>query len=365
MKDDKCGVYQIKNKVNGKVYIGSSKHIEQRWKSHIRDLQKGIHHSVHLQNAWNKYGEDAFIFSVLECCEEFERYDLEQKYIDKYESYKEEKGYNIFKNAHVPSNPLQAEQNISNSLKAQNRTGENGSYNKFTENQVIQVINLLQDSNNSFRYIAEETGTNIALVASIKTKDSWTYLTKDIVFPPRSTVNYQRTLSAVDVQEIVQYLLNGKTNREIAEIYNVTPSCINSIRTHKNWKQYTEGLEFPVFDKRNGKINKDDVLDIIDQYNNGKDMHTIANNYNVRYELIWFLLTGRTWKEYSHLITRDSHDNEIRHYSTKLTEEDVRDIIQMYKNGVSVNDINMKYFYVSKTTIRNIINFKSWKHISR
>lgn len=54
------GVYQIYNTVNGKRYIGSSIHIEQRFKEHLRNLRANKHVNAHLQCAWNKYGEQSF-----------------------------------------------------------------------------------------------------------------------------------------------------------------------------------------------------------------------------------------------------------------------------------------------------------------
>ena len=65
-KIHKSGIYQITNKVNGKFYIGSSIQIEIRWKQHINALKKGNHCNKKLQNSWNKYGEQAFEFSILE-----------------------------------------------------------------------------------------------------------------------------------------------------------------------------------------------------------------------------------------------------------------------------------------------------------
>jgi group I intron endonuclease len=62
------GVYKITNKINGHCYIGSAVNIKNRWKGHRSDLSKNKHHSNHLQNAWNKYGADAFEFSVIEYC---------------------------------------------------------------------------------------------------------------------------------------------------------------------------------------------------------------------------------------------------------------------------------------------------------
>ena len=60
------GVYQIYNTVNGKRYIGSSIHIEQRFKEHLRNLRANKHVNAHLQSAWNKYGEHSFVFEEVE-----------------------------------------------------------------------------------------------------------------------------------------------------------------------------------------------------------------------------------------------------------------------------------------------------------
>lgn len=60
------GIYQIRNVVTGKCYIGSSKHIEQRWEEHRTELSLGRHVTRPLQNAWDKYGETSFVFEVLQ-----------------------------------------------------------------------------------------------------------------------------------------------------------------------------------------------------------------------------------------------------------------------------------------------------------
>ncbi len=56
----------IKNRVNGKRYIGESIDIQHRFCQHKNELRKGTHHSERLQKEWNKYGEKAFRFSVVE-----------------------------------------------------------------------------------------------------------------------------------------------------------------------------------------------------------------------------------------------------------------------------------------------------------
>lgn len=61
-----CGIYRILNSTNGKSYIGSSVDIKMRWRQHICDLRKRRHHSISLQRAWDKYGEQSFEFIVIE-----------------------------------------------------------------------------------------------------------------------------------------------------------------------------------------------------------------------------------------------------------------------------------------------------------
>lgn len=64
----KSGIYQIRNTVNGKVYVGQAEDIPARWREHRYDLRMGLHSNSHLQAAYNKYGKAAFEWSVLELC---------------------------------------------------------------------------------------------------------------------------------------------------------------------------------------------------------------------------------------------------------------------------------------------------------
>ena len=78
----KTGVYLITNLSNGKTYVGSSVNIYNRLHEHITLLNNNRAHNKHLQAAWNKYGKDSFVFSVLTYCEPDVRFDLEQYYIN-------------------------------------------------------------------------------------------------------------------------------------------------------------------------------------------------------------------------------------------------------------------------------------------
>ena len=60
------GIYKIINVVNNKFYIGSAVNFSRRKTRHFSELRTGKHNNSKLQNAWNKYGELAFVFVVVE-----------------------------------------------------------------------------------------------------------------------------------------------------------------------------------------------------------------------------------------------------------------------------------------------------------
>lgn len=76
------GIYKIINKINGKYYVGSSKNIGHRWNEHKSELNRNYHKNSYLQNAWNKYGENAFDFIIVENVPENLLLETEQKYLN-------------------------------------------------------------------------------------------------------------------------------------------------------------------------------------------------------------------------------------------------------------------------------------------
>jgi group I intron endonuclease len=60
------GIYKIINVVNNKFYVGSAVDLKRRKSRHFSELRNGKHNNRYLQAAWLKYGEQAFVFVVVE-----------------------------------------------------------------------------------------------------------------------------------------------------------------------------------------------------------------------------------------------------------------------------------------------------------
>lgn len=85
MSKGRSGVYAITNIVNGKVYIGCTVNIKARWHHHRSRLRCNKHRNIYLQRSWDKYGEDAFEFGVLEHVDNLEELHIaEQFWVDIY-----------------------------------------------------------------------------------------------------------------------------------------------------------------------------------------------------------------------------------------------------------------------------------------
>ena len=103
-----------------------------------RRLDGGI--KKHLYSAFNKYGIDKFIFSILEECTKEESIQKEKEYIQKYDSYKN--GYN------------------------ETLGGEDGEVSSLYDSR-YEIINLLKDETKSMKYIAEKYNVTIALICMV------------------------------------------------------------------------------------------------------------------------------------------------------------------------------------------------------
>lgn len=89
------GIYYITNVENGMQYVGESTNIENRVKIHLKQLRGNRHSNPGLQKDFNEYGENAFVFLLLEECGKDDLIDREIFWTEAMDTF--ENGYNISK----------------------------------------------------------------------------------------------------------------------------------------------------------------------------------------------------------------------------------------------------------------------------
>lgn len=104
-------IYKITNKVNGKIYIGSTKKsVKSRWRGHRAEAKKA---KCKFHRAIKKYGHHSFIVEEIYCTKDLTHLsEIEQYFIDFYNCLNDKVGYNsvpVFDGRELISNTMKAE----------------------------------------------------------------------------------------------------------------------------------------------------------------------------------------------------------------------------------------------------------------
>ncbi len=166
-----CGIYLIKNKKDGKTYVGLSVNIKHRIAVHLSALRKGYEENGYLQNAWNKYKEENFEFSIIEECNKESLIKREIYWIKKLKSMRPN-GYNISSGGNVPPSNKgtkfteEHRQKISEKLMGNN----NGKFTKGVKRKnstckYLGVTRYKEKENERFLYRFNVVGSNGKMIS--------------------------------------------------------------------------------------------------------------------------------------------------------------------------------------------------------
>jgi group I intron endonuclease len=147
-------IYKITNTITNDFYIGSAVNFKNRRWGHISSLRKNKHKNRFIQNSWNKYGENAFIFEIIEIVDAKENLiDREQYWIDILSPT-----FNLAKKAGSPLGVKHSEKSRKNMSLAHKGLSKEQRGHK--ENCNCCICNR-KNGNNSPRYIQREERTCI------------------------------------------------------------------------------------------------------------------------------------------------------------------------------------------------------------
>jgi len=89
------GIYKITSIASGKIYIGCASNVRTRINGHLYDLRQNKHHNSYLQKAWIKYGEENFVFEIVEKCDINDLHAKENYWVNELNCLDRTIGYNL------------------------------------------------------------------------------------------------------------------------------------------------------------------------------------------------------------------------------------------------------------------------------
>ena len=159
------GIYKIINLNNNKVYIGQSINIDRRFKQHKYDIIRNKKHPLY--NSIKCYGIDNFEFIVIEIVDDTFLLDQREQYwLDHYQSYLPENGYNLAIGARGVIHSDKTKKKMANSHKgkklsvehrqkiAKSNKGKTNWYwlgKKHTKESILQM-SLVKKYKNKYKY---------------------------------------------------------------------------------------------------------------------------------------------------------------------------------------------------------------------
>lgn len=219
------GIYCIENLVNHKKYIGQSINIERRWKGHKTELKNHRHFNYHLQQSWNKYGEDNFEFTVIEECIEEDLDAREIYWIIKYQCADKEYGYNLT---------------------------DGGSKGRQTEETRIKMSKARIGMRFSSEHVEHIRQARLGAKSTEATKAKLREIHKN---PPVGENAPNAKLTNEQAKKIIAMLLEGIRICDIAKATKISYDVIKAIKQKRSWRHLTIGMSFPICNK-NGRLKE-------------------------------------------------------------------------------------------------------------
>ena len=309
------GIYRIRLKDDPKCrcYIGSSCDIWDRWVRHKKDLRNGKHHAIKLQRAWNKYGEDAFIFEVVEVCWVTESMQWEQQWLDIY-----------------------GEKRLFNSSMF---AGSLRGYEHTPETRAKMSAAKMGNPSNLGKKLTAEHKANISATSPLKAR---THCPKDHPYDEENTYYYPDGSRGCKA-----------CNRETLREYRATPEGAaaqkaSADRYYERKRQ--EKIEAGTFGKRppiteEAKVN----MSIAQQKSWAGRTHTPEARARISEA------AKRRKGSPGHQHSEETKAKIIQRRLNPISEEEVLEIRQLRSDGHRVKDLAIK-FDVSLTTIYAILN---------
>jgi group I intron endonuclease len=382
----KSYIYQIRNLLDEKKYIGQTINIDKRQQDHFSYLRRGSHFNRHLQSAFNKYGERNFVFEILIMSEDQTEEELNILEIQTIAKIDKKLRYNISLGGqtsmkgrkHSPETLVKLSKSHmgkkasaeTKALWSKNRKG-NRHQAKLNENQVHEIkFKHLAEKKLTMKEIGELYGVCGTTISHIKNDKNWSNiqsldLSETLINgKQRYSANKRRKngyskLTEAQVREIkfIHLVEKKLTITEIAKLYNVARPTISQIKLGKRWSHIKP------LDTQNIVESEEMLINNKKRYNvYKKRLYTIEERAKMSKVRLGKKASAKAKARMSEV--KQGTCIGVKNPAVKLTEAQVREIKFQYLPAKQLNNRQIGELYsVSNTTISKIKIGKSWAHI--
>lgn len=220
----KSGIYIIYNLIKGNFYIGSAINLNKRKNLHFSDLNLNKHTNIKLQNSYNKYGRNNFIFEAIETVQSEDLLAFEQLYLNIFFNTKE--CYNLLPTA---GSQLGYKHSVSSKKKM--------SETRISRKIISPRIGLKHTTESKKIMSEKRKGIYIGKAHPMYGKKHSVKSKTQQSIAKQGECHPQAKLTKIEVMDIKFRLLQGQKAKFIWESYQqVSYSQIRAIKSGKTWK---------------------------------------------------------------------------------------------------------------------------------
>lgn len=138
-------------------------------------------------------------------------------------------------------------------------------------------------------------------------------------------------------------------------------TSIDNIRDAQSKKRLAVGTK-----NQNSKLSEQDIPVIVDRYNNGESIESLAKHYGIQKCVLAKVISGKSWK---HVERADSchrtgaFKSGDEHHNRKLNSSQVAEIVSLRKSGLTLQKIADR-FGIGLATTSQICSGKRWSSVT-
>lgn len=287
---------------NGKVYIGiTQQDPKNRWLNGY-GYKKQIFYRAISKYGWENIKHEILYSDVTEKVAKEKEIEL----ISKYNSTNPKYGYNVVEGgqgttgyhhtdkskAKMRSLKLGRTLHKDHALKISQTHRIKGKFNfsKLTVEQVLEIKNLLVNTDISFKDISEKYNVNQSNIEKINKKELWQHIKIEndnkytrYRIKEKTILNSKKGNSKLNeeiVKEIRIKFMNGASNKEIMELYNLSKSAVKDLKLCKSWEWVkVEGYNPEILKQK--IFNEEIINQALDMVSEGKTYKYISETLGV------------------------------------------------------------------------------------